>query len=321
MSTMIVRCALVLILGSVPGALGALRQAPEAVTGATNTVGNGFTGTTETVAGNLPRVPEPPLPALAPPVSVPVVGSSAPHTADPVVCGVLGGIIVLNWILACCCAGFGAAGGAAAGAEEAEGNTGAAEAAGAEAGVCGACFACVECLASICSIVALVYCAFTGLFRAWLGGQAVSGWCLAMAIISTLQLLACVCICCCASCGAAILGDAAYHKYVNQHSKHVFGSHMHELVHKHKPGGTHPITEGHLPLHDHIHNHIPLAKAGPAPKKGKDQAATYGSTQAESAPAAAPDTQPAAAAPEAQPAAAAPAQAEPAAAPAPAPSA
>jgi hypothetical protein len=309
MSTMIVRCALVLILGSVPGALGALRQAPEAVTGATNTVGNGFTGTTETVAGNLPRVPEPPLPALAPPVSVPVVGSSAPHTADPVVCGVLGGIIVLNWILACCCAGFGAAGGAAAGAEEAEGNTGAAEAAGAEAGVCGACFACVECLASICSIVALVYCAFTGLFRAWLGGQAVSGWCLAMAIISTLQLLACVCICCCASCGAAILGDAAYHKYVNQHSKHVFGSHMHELVHKHKPGGTHPITEGHLPLHDHIHNHIPLAKAAGPPKKGKDQPA-YGST--ETAPAAAP-----AAAPETAPAA----QAEPAAAPAPAASA
>jgi len=306
---MIVRCALVLILGLVPGALGALRQAPEAVTGATNTVGNGFTGTTETVAGNLPRVPEPPLPALAPPVSVPVVGSSAPHTADPVVCGVLGGIIVLNWILACCCAGFGAAGGAAAGAEEAEGNTGAAEAAGAEAGVCGACFACVECLASICSIVALVYCAFTGLFRAWLGGQAVSGWCLAMAIISTLQLLACVCICCCASCGAAILGDAAYHKYVNQHSKHVFGSHMHELVHKHKPGGTHPITEGHLPLHDHIHNHIPLAKAAGPPKKGKDQPA-YGST--ETAPAAAP-----AATPETAPAA----QAEPAAAPAPAASA
>merc|ERR1719440_2100912 len=218
---MIVRCAIVLILGSVPGTLGALRQAPEAAAAAPGQVGSGFTGTTETVAGNLPRVPEPPLPAVAPPVSVPMVGSSAPHTADPVVCGVLGGIIVLNWILACCCAGLGAAGGAAAGAEEAEGNTGAAEAAGAEAGVCGALFACVECLASICSIIALVYCAFTGLFRAWLGGQAVSGWCLAMAIISTLQLLACVCICCCATCGAAILGDAAYNKYVNEHSKHV----------------------------------------------------------------------------------------------------
>jgi len=266
MTGMAVRCAILLIVGT----NGALRQAPEAVTGATNTVGSGVTGTTEQVAGNLPRVPEAPLPAVAPPVSVPMVGSSAPHTADPTVCGVLGGIIVLNWILACCCAGFGAAGGAAAGAEAAEGETGAAEAAGAEAGVCGACFACVECLASICSIIALVYAAFTGLFRAWLGGQAVSGWCLAMAIISTLQLLACVCICCCASCGAAILGDAAYHKYVNQHSKHVFGSHMHELVHKHKPGGTHPITEGHLPLHEHLHNHIPLARAAGKPKEGKN---------------------------------------------------
>merc|ERR1719454_2169256 len=101
---MFVRCTMVVILSLVPQTLGALRQAPEAVTGATSTVGNGVTGTTETVAGNLPRVPEPPLPAVAPPVSVPIVGSSAPHTADPVVCGVLGGIIVLNWILACCCA-------------------------------------------------------------------------------------------------------------------------------------------------------------------------------------------------------------------------
>merc|ERR1719310_432694 len=100
-----------------PEALGTLRQAPEAVTGATSTVGNGVTGTTESVAGALPRVPEAPLPGVAPPVAVPVVGSSAPHTADPAVCGVLGGIIVLNWILACCCAGAGAAGGAAAGAE------------------------------------------------------------------------------------------------------------------------------------------------------------------------------------------------------------
>jgi len=266
MTGMAVRCAILLIVGT----NGALRQAPEAVTGATNTVGSGVTGTTEQVAGNLPRVPEAPLPAVAPPVSVPMVGSSAPHTADPTVCGVLGGIIVLNWILACCCAGFGAAGGAAAGAEAAEGETGAAEAAGAEAGVCGACFACVECLASICSIIALVYAAFTGLFRAWLGGQAVSGWCLAMAIISTLQLVACVCICCCATCCSAILGEAVYDKYVNKHSKHVFGSHMHELVHKHKPDGTHPITEGHLPLHDHIHKHIPIARAAGKPKEGKN---------------------------------------------------
>merc|ERR1719408_1142973 len=37
-------------------------------------------------------------------------------------------------------------------------------------------------------------------------------------------------------------------KYINQHSKHLLGSHMHGLVHKHKPGGTHPISEGHLPV-------------------------------------------------------------------------
>jgi len=251
MSSTAVCCVLVLFVGLVPEALGTLRQAPEAVTGATSTVGNGVTGTTESVAGALPAVPEAPLPAVAPPVSVPIVGSSAPHTASPAVCGILGGIIVLNWILACCCAGAGAAGGAAAGGEAAEGETGGAEAAGAAAGVAGTCFACIECAASICSIIALVYAGFTGLFRAWLGGQAVSGWCLAMAIISTLQLLACVCICCCATCGSAILGDALYHKWVNEHSKHVFGSHMHEMVHKHKPGGTHPITEGHLPIVGH----------------------------------------------------------------------
>jgi len=69
---------------------------------------------------------------------------------------------------------------------------------------------------------------------------------------------------------AAILGDGAYEMYVNKHSKHVFGSHMHELVHKHKPGGTHPITEGHLPLHDHIHEHLPIAKVAGPPKEGKD---------------------------------------------------
>jgi hypothetical protein len=244
-------------------------QAADTAMGAPGKVGSGFTGATESAAGNLPRVPDAPLPAVAPPVSVPMVGSSAPHTADPTVCGILGGIIVLNWIIACCCAGAGAAGGAAAGAEAEEGDTSGAEAAGAAGGIAGACFACVECLASICSIIALIYAAFTGLFRAWLGGQAVSGWCLAMAIISTLQLLACVCICCCATCGAAILGEAGYEMYVNKHSKHVFGSHMHELVHKHKPGGTHPITEGHIPLHEHIHEHVPLARAAGKPKEGK----------------------------------------------------
>merc|ERR550514_2261854 len=100
MSGTVVRCAVLLLVGLVPETLGTLRQAPEAVTGATNTVGSGVTGTTENVAGALPRVPDAPLPAVAPPVSVPMVGSSAPHTADPTVCGILGGIIVLNWIIA-----------------------------------------------------------------------------------------------------------------------------------------------------------------------------------------------------------------------------
>ena len=49
---------------------------------------------------------------------------------------------------------------------------------------------CVECSASACGVVALLYAAFTGLFRVGLRGQAVSGWSLAMAVISTLQLLA-----------------------------------------------------------------------------------------------------------------------------------
>jgi len=266
------RCAIVLAVALVPSALSFLQPDVEgAASGTANKVTSGTTGAASQVAGTLPRVPEAPLPGVAGP-SVPGVGSSAPHTADPVVCGLLGGIIVTNWVLACCCAGFGAAGAGAAAVEEEKGDTKDAEAAGAAGGVCGALFACVECLASICSIVALVYAAFTGLFRAWLGGQAVSGWCLAMAIISTLQLVACVCICCCATCCSALIGEAVYDKYVNQHSKHVFGSHMHELVHKHKPSGTHPITEGHLPLHEHIHKHVPLARAAGKPKEGKNQA-------------------------------------------------
>jgi len=265
-----VRCAFVLSVSLAASALGFLQPDIEGTaTGTAGKISSGTTGTASQVAGSLPRVPEAPLPGVAGP-SVPGVGSSAPHTADPVVCGLLGGIIVTNWILACCCAGFGAAGAGAAAVEEEKGDTQDAEAAGAAGGVCGALFACVECLASICSIIALIYAAFTGLFRAWLGGQAVSGWCLAMAIISTLQLVACVCICCCATCCTAVLGEAAYEKYVNQHSKHVFGSHMHELVHKHKPHGTHPITEGHLPLHEHIHKHIPIARAAGKPKEGKN---------------------------------------------------
>jgi len=266
------RCAIVLAVALVPSALSFLQPDVEgAASGTANKVTSGTTGAASQVAGTLPRVPEAPLPGVAGP-SVPGVGSSAPHTADPVVCGLLGGIIVTNWVLACCCAGFGAAGAGAAAVEEEKGDTKDAEAAGAAGGVCGALFACVECLASICSIIALVYAAFTGLFRAWLGGQAVSGWCLAMAIISTLQLVACVCICCCATCCSALIGEAVYDKYVNQHSKHVFGSHMHELVHKHKPSGTHPITEGHLPLHEHIHKHVPIARAAGKPKEGKNQA-------------------------------------------------
>jgi len=187
------------------------------------------------------------------------VGSSQPHTADPAVCGLLGGVIVISWILSCCCAGFGAA---AAGEEEAQGDTTKAEEAG---GVTAMLVGCVECLASLCSIGALIYACMTGLFRAWLGGQAVSGWCLAMAIISTLQLILCCCICCCASCGAAILGEEMHDKYINKHSKHLMGTHMHEMVHKHKPSGTHPISEGHLPVVGH-----------PLKKKGKDGPA-YGS--------------------------------------------
>ena len=45
----------------------------------------------------------------------------------------------------------------------------------------------VERSISICSVVALLYPAVVGLIRAWLCGQAASGWCLAMAGILTLQ--------------------------------------------------------------------------------------------------------------------------------------
>merc|ERR1712032_1477862 len=70
---------------------------------------------------------------------------------------------------------------------------------------------------------------------------------------------------------SAILGAEVYDKYVNKHSKHVFGSHMHELVHKHKPDGTHPITEGHLPMHDTIHKHVPVARVMGEPRPGKPE--------------------------------------------------
>merc|ERR1719454_572606 len=234
MAGLALRVALAMLVGSVTEARVSLRRdEPEVVSQASDGVSkasNGGSQVASKAARTLPRVPEAPLPGVRGP-AVPGVGSSQRHTADPVVCGLLGGIIVLNWILACCCAGCGAA---AAGTEAAEGDETKAEEAG---GIGAALFACVECVASICSICALVYCIMTGLFRAWMGGQAVSGWCLALVVISTLQLLLCCCICCCASCGAAILGEATYEKYINQHSKHLFGSHMHAMVHKHKPGG------------------------------------------------------------------------------------
>merc|ERR1719408_554441 len=151
------------------------------------------------------------------PVAVPVVGSQTPHTADPAICGVLGALIVLGWVVGCCCAG----GATAAGTE------GSGSGAAAGAGL----FACVECLGSIASIASLVYVIYSGLLRAWLGGQAVSGWCLVLAVLSTVQLVMCACICCCAGIGASIFGE----KFMNEHSKHIFGSHMHEHIHKNKP--------------------------------------------------------------------------------------
>merc|ERR1719446_252805 len=269
MSGIIVRSLFHCVLFGLARGQDALDQASQASAKAQGGASNAASG----AARSLPaQVPEAPLPGVAGP-AVPGVGSKQPHTADPVVCGVLGGFIVLNWIVCCCCAGCGAA---AAGTEAAEGDDTKAEEAG---GIAAGCVACIECLASICSICALIYCCMTGLFRAWLGGQTVSGWCLALAIISTLQLILCICICCCASCGAAILGEEMHEKYIHQHSKHLMGSHMHELVHKHKPGGTHPITEGHLPMHDTLHEHVPLVKHAAPTRPGKEGVAKYGSTQ------------------------------------------
>merc|ERR1719169_124035 len=109
---MVIRCALVaLVLGVVQGQDAASEKASQASAGAQ--------GGASSAARSLPgQVPEAPLPGVAGP-AVPGVGSSQPHTADPVVCGLLGGFIVLNWIMCCCCAGVGAA---AAGEEAAEGD-------------------------------------------------------------------------------------------------------------------------------------------------------------------------------------------------------
>merc|ERR1719235_958671 len=257
MSSTVAACVLLHLFLGAEGAAHLRRDASNPV----SDLGNAATGTLSAGAQALPaKVPELPIGVAGTNYYIPVVGTYTPHTADPAVCGILGGVIVLNWIIACCFAGAGAAA-----AEEAAGKTAASEGAGAASGAAVSIFACVECTASIFSIIALVYSCYTGLWQALLGGQAVSGWCLALAIISILQVLACVCICCCATCGSAILGPVAYEKYVNQHSKHVFGSHMHEMVHKHKPGGTHSITEGHLPMVGHISDFTGKKKEDEAP--------------------------------------------------------
>jgi len=274
MSGIVFRCVCVVLLLGVVRGQDATQQASDKANQASAGASGGASSAARSLGGD--KVPEAPLPGVAGP-AVPGVGSKQPHTADPVVCGILGGVIVLNWIICCCCAGCGAA---AAGEEAAEGDETKAEEAG---GIAAGCVACIECVASICSICALIYCLMTGLFRAWLGGQSVSGWCLALAIISVLQLFLCICICCCATCGAAILGEEMHEKYIHQHSKHLMGSHMHELVHKHKPGGTHPITEGHLPMHDTLHQHVPLVKHAAPTRPGKEGVEKYnpkyGSTQ------------------------------------------
>ena len=64
------------------------------------------------LAAAVPQVPEPPLPAAGSPVEVPLVGSKKAHTADPAICGILGGLIVLGWVVGCCCAGGAGAAGA-----------------------------------------------------------------------------------------------------------------------------------------------------------------------------------------------------------------
>merc|ERR1719160_2025031 len=154
-----------------------------------------------------------------------MVGSQAPHSADPAVCGVLGGLIVLNWIVGCCCAG----GAAAAGAE------------GSEAGAAGGagCFACIELLGSLAAIASLIYVIYSGVLQAFLGGQSAGGWCLFLAVLSTIQLVMCLCICCCAGILASIFGE----EFASKHGKHIFGSHMHDMINQNKPDETTPINK------------------------------------------------------------------------------
>jgi len=278
---MAARCALILLVGSVAVTRAVQREAPAAAQNAGNSASKGTSDAVRSTGAD--KMPDTKVGVAGP--AVPGVGTSAPHTADPVVCGVLGSVIILNWILACCCAGVGAG---VAVEEHEEGDDTKAEEAG---GICAGMFACVECCASICSICALIYCFMTGLFRAWMGGQHVSGWCLMLVIVSVLQIFLCCCICCCASCGAAILGEEMHEKYVNQHSKHLLGSHMHSLVHKHKPTGTHPISEGHLPMHDHLHEHVPLVKHAAPTKPGKKGVQPYNTGKKGQAPAQQPSTE------------------------------
>jgi len=119
---------LVLFLNAVQGQ-DVTEQASQKTNQASSSATGGASSAVRGMGGD--KVPEAPLPGVAGP-AVPGVGSKQPHTADPVVCGVLGGFIVLNWIVCCCCAGCGAA---AAGTEAAEGDdTKAEEAAGLQRG-------------------------------------------------------------------------------------------------------------------------------------------------------------------------------------------
>ena len=73
----------------------------------------------------------------------------------------------------------------------------------------------VECRAGICRAITLVCAAVTGLFRALPVGQVARDWYLAMAIISTLMLLALGYICHCATCYVSMLEAEEYEALVH----------------------------------------------------------------------------------------------------------
>ena len=73
-----------------------------------------------------------------------------------------------------------------------------------------------ECYAGIGSINALVGAAAAGLFRKEMDGQVVYGWCLALAIISTLMLLALVSICHCAHANSSTYKATKQVKFVKK---------------------------------------------------------------------------------------------------------